>query len=217
MMYFQKLLNLASYPEKSPCVLFFIVEKNLFLSPLCYHQIKLSSQMDGESRRPLADCWTRTGHPSPGRPGGRGCWGGGQWRAWGSLAGGCAHQGAVEICCRNGYLEPNAGSEIFLKCNTVHPSECCCGGLLPTEGQAPESCAFCPSWAASGLRGRRTFWADTGDPGQAEWLIALDTLGPGLGVTCSLSPQHRLEPTCTLSHNQEFSFPTKEWSVKSSS
>lgn len=46
MMYFQKLLNLASYPKKSPCVLFFIVQKNLFLSPLCYHQIKLSRQMD---------------------------------------------------------------------------------------------------------------------------------------------------------------------------
>lgn len=48
MIYFQKLLNLASYPKKSPCVLFFIVQKNLFLSPLCYHQIKLSSQMDAE-------------------------------------------------------------------------------------------------------------------------------------------------------------------------
>lgn len=46
MMYFQKLLNLASYPKKSPCVLSFIVQKNSFLSPLCYHQIKLSSQMD---------------------------------------------------------------------------------------------------------------------------------------------------------------------------
>lgn len=46
MMYFQKLLSLGTYPKKSPCVLFFIVQKNLFLSPLCYHQIKLSSQMD---------------------------------------------------------------------------------------------------------------------------------------------------------------------------
>lgn len=135
----------------------------------------------------------------------------------GSLAGGCAWQGAVEICCRNGYLEPNAGSKIFLKCNTVHPSDYWCGRLLPTEGQAPESRAFCPSWVASGLMERGTFWADTGDPGQAEWLIALDTLGPGLGVTGSLSPQHRLEPTWALSHNQEFSFPTKVWAVKTSS
>lgn len=29
MMYFQKLVNLASYPTKSPCVLFFIVQKNV--------------------------------------------------------------------------------------------------------------------------------------------------------------------------------------------
>lgn len=60
MMYFQKLVNLASYPTKSPCVLFSIVQKNLFLSPLCYHQIQLSSQMHGQSRRPLADCRART-------------------------------------------------------------------------------------------------------------------------------------------------------------
>lgn len=30
----------------------------------------------------------------------------------GSLKGGCAQQGAVEICCKNGYLEPNAGSKM---------------------------------------------------------------------------------------------------------
>lgn len=30
----------------------------------------------------------------------------------GSPEGGCACQGAVEICCKNGYLEPNAGSKM---------------------------------------------------------------------------------------------------------
>lgn len=40
--FFFFLLNLASYPD----VLFFIVQKNLFLS--CDYQIKLSSQMDAQ-------------------------------------------------------------------------------------------------------------------------------------------------------------------------
>ena len=109
MMYFQKLVNLASYPTKSPCVLFFIVQKNLFLSPLCYHQIKLSSQMDGQSRRPLADCQARTEvGPSACRPPWGGCgWGGGQPAGRGrSPEGGRARQVAFEICCRNRYLEP---------------------------------------------------------------------------------------------------------------
>ena len=79
MMYFRKLLSLASYPKKSPCVLFFIVQKNLFLSSLCYHQIKLSRQMDAASRAGVrADYTTRTdsGPSVSGPPLGAGAGGG---------------------------------------------------------------------------------------------------------------------------------------------
>lgn len=107
MIYFQKLLNLASYPKKSPCVLFFIVQKNLFLSPLCYHQIKLSSQMDAEH------CAGKSADERPARlpsPSVSGAGGVRSPRANRELAGRCS-DAALEICsknCQNEY----AGSEM---------------------------------------------------------------------------------------------------------
>lgn len=98
MMYFQKLLNLASYPKKSPCVLFFIVQKNLFLSPLCYHQIKLSSQMDAvRSAACLLISAFRT-YPSPPS---LALAGGSPHRVSRELAGGCISDAALEICSKN--------------------------------------------------------------------------------------------------------------------
>lgn len=147
MMYFPKLVSLGSHPKKSPCVLFFIVQKNLFPSPMPCRQIKLSGQMDAvRSAGVFADHGLRTNPgPSVSGPGGVPSLPG-QWGVW---APGGPLTLLLKFASRTIRTNRFQNGMRFLIFNVFHPG---CnqgrGGVLPASRAGsgrPVSCRGSPA------------------------------------------------------------------------